>query len=68
MSIEPPPLDGIDIIGVVEAYSRTWPHLKPPIFRAADVLPLLAGDDRAYDAAVTLLEAGRVHYPPGEEP
>ncbi|MFE7744467.1 hypothetical protein [Nocardia sp. NPDC057455] len=64
----PPPNDAKTITGVVEAYARHWPHLKPPMFRAADVLPMLQGDDRAYAAACVLLDAGRVHYEEGEGP
>ncbi|MGY1946681.1 hypothetical protein [Nocardia asiatica] len=66
MSYTPPPNDARTIVGVVEAYERHWPHLKPPMFRSVDVLPLLQGDDREYNAAVKLLDAGRVHYPEGE--
>ncbi|WP_433621624.1 hypothetical protein [Nocardia sp. CA-120079] len=68
MSVAPPPNDGHTIVRVVEAFARNWPHLKPPNFRAADVLPLLHGDDREYAAASALLEAGRVWYPDGEQP
>ncbi|MGY4098466.1 hypothetical protein ACW2Q0_02700 [Nocardia sp. R16R-3T] len=50
---------------VVEAFQRNWPHLRPPIFRAADVLPLLHGDDREFAAASALIDSGRVHYPDG---
>ncbi|WP_109527172.1 MULTISPECIES: hypothetical protein [Nocardia] len=68
MSVSPPPNDGQTIVGVVEYWARRWPDKKPPMFRAADVLPLLHGDDREYAAAVTLLDSGRVHYAEGEEP
>ncbi|MBF6289296.1 hypothetical protein [Nocardia cyriacigeorgica] len=53
------------IVGVVEAYARNWPTMPPPLFRSADVLPLLHGDDREFTAASTLLDAERVHYPEG---
>ncbi|WP_157119777.1 hypothetical protein [Nocardia xishanensis] len=68
MTVTPPPCNGAVIVGVVEAFARHWPHLKPPMFRADDVLPLLAGNDREYNAASALLEAERVHYQPGQEP
>lgn len=64
----PPACGAPLLVAVVEAYARNWPHLKPPMFRAADVLPLLHGDDREYGAAVLLLDSGRVHYPEGEQP
>ncbi|MFE1594215.1 hypothetical protein [Nocardia sp. NPDC058705] len=37
------------------------------IVQQPHVLPLLHGDDREYNAAVILLEAGRVHCGPDEE-
>lgn len=67
-AIRPASLAPQHIVGVVEAYRRHWPHLSLPLFRAEDVLPLLEGDDRDIDAAIALLDAGRVHYRPGEEP
>ncbi|MGW4090065.1 hypothetical protein [Nocardia sp. NPDC004750] len=53
------------IVGVVQAFQRNWPHLKPPLFHADDVLPMLSGDDAQYNAAVVLLDAERVYYPDG---
>ncbi|SNY84270.1 hypothetical protein SAMN04244553_3612 [Nocardia amikacinitolerans] len=67
MSVEPPACAGPVIVGVVEYWARRYPHLKPPIFRAEDVMPLLHGDDAAYNAASTLLDAERVHFPEGDE-
>ncbi|WP_280187358.1 MULTISPECIES: hypothetical protein [Nocardia] len=61
----PMPCAGSVIVGVVEAYARNWPGKLPPLFRSADVLPLLHGDDREFAAASTLLDADRVHYPEG---
>ncbi|MEV4241185.1 MULTISPECIES: hypothetical protein [unclassified Nocardia] len=62
-SVSPPACKGKTIVEVVEAFQRNWPHLKPPIFRAADVLPLLQGNDREFAAASLLIDGGRVHYP-----
>lgn len=63
---QPPAVPGSLIVAVVEAIQRNWPDRPPPIFRAADVLPLLAGGDREYAAASTLLDVNRVHYPEGK--
>lgn len=54
------------IVSVVKAYRRNFPALKPPMFHADDVIPMLAGDDAHYETASALLEAGRVFYPDGE--
>ena len=62
MSVEPPPVDGQIIVGVVEYYARKWPDKTPPMFRSVDVLPLLQGNDREYEAAMKLLDLGCVHY------
>ncbi|MBF6358097.1 hypothetical protein IU449_26740 [Nocardia higoensis] len=64
---EPHPCPADIIVGVVECYARQFPHLKPPMFRFADVAPMLAGSDREYEAACVLFDHERVHYMPGEE-
>lgn len=56
------------IVGVVGAYGRHWPEVRPPLFHAADVVPMLAGGDLEYEVASTLLDAGRVFYPPESVP
>lgn len=66
---QPPQIDGALIVAVVAAYRRNWPDRALPIFRAADVLPLLlSADDRVYTAASSLLDTDRVHYPEGTRP
>lgn len=66
MTAAPPPrLPGELVVRLVEAFQRNWPHLKPPICHADDVLPLLQGGDREFAAASTLLDADRVFYPNG---
>lgn len=63
-AVPPPRMLGREIVGVVEAYGRQFPDVLP-MFHAADVLPLLEADDRAFAAASTLLDAERVYYPEG---
>ncbi|MBF6350339.1 hypothetical protein IU448_15130 [Nocardia flavorosea] len=64
----PPPRMAADhIVAIVGAYERQFPHLKPPLFHADDVLPMLAGNDKEFQTASTLLEAYRVFYPAGSE-
>lgn len=65
-STQPPAVPGPLIVAVVEAIQRNWPRLRPPLFRAADVLPFLQGDDRSYAVAASLIDADRVHYPEGQ--
>ena len=62
----PPRLAGDLIVRLVEAHQRGSTHL--PFCHIDDVQPLLHGDDREYAAAATLLDAGKVFYPPGREP
>lgn len=57
----PPRLPGQLIVQLVGAYQRNFQHL--PMLHAADVLPLLHGDDREFAAASALLDAGRVFHP-----
>jgi hypothetical protein len=60
----PPHLPGDLIARLVEAHGR-GSLAALPLCRAADVLPLLDGDDRQIAAAATLIEANRVFYPKG---
>jgi len=62
----PPRCSAEVIANTVGAYRRNFPHLKPPLFHAEDVIPMLSGDDKHFDAASALLEAGRAFYPDGE--
>ncbi|GAB0108693.1 hypothetical protein JMUB6875_77310 [Nocardia sp. JMUB6875] len=59
---KPPRLPGDLIVRLVEAHSRnSLRHL--PMCHADDVLPLLKGNDREYDAAVKLLDAAKLFHP-----
>lgn len=65
--VGPPRMPADLIVAIVGAYQRRFPHLAPPLFHADDVLPMLAGNDKEFQAASTLLEAYRVFYPAGSE-
>lgn len=58
----PPRLPGELIVRLVEAHHR-GSLAALPLCRAADVLPLLDGNDREVAAAATLIDANRVFYP-----
>lgn len=63
---QPPRLPGDLIVRLVEAHHRGSAR-SLPMCHAADVLPLLEGDDRQYAAAAQLLDAGKVFYPNANE-